>query len=167
MLWLKFDPQKVTYRQLCDLFFRFRVALVASLGALIRIRFHDPTTLNRQGNDVGTQYRSVIFYYTDQQKQVGFGAVCSACMICREGRPRSEMRRTDQMVRSNSHSHRTCWPVLESRFVESARICVVTHLLRKRISTRTIWKSTQAAIAITNCDGDCQGLLLTNVPTKP
>jgi peptide-methionine (S)-S-oxide reductase len=30
---------------------------------------HDPTTLNRQGNDVGTQYRSVIFYHNDEQKQ--------------------------------------------------------------------------------------------------
>lgn len=30
---------------------------------------HDPTTLNRQGNDVGTQYRSVIFYHTDEQKE--------------------------------------------------------------------------------------------------
>jgi peptide-methionine (S)-S-oxide reductase len=31
---------------------------------------HDPTTLNRQGGDVGTQYRSAIFYHTDEQKQV-------------------------------------------------------------------------------------------------
>ena len=31
---------------------------------------HDPTTLNRQGNDTGTQYRSVIFYHSDEQKQV-------------------------------------------------------------------------------------------------
>jgi len=31
---------------------------------------HDPTTLNRQGNDVGTQYRSVVFYHSDKQKQI-------------------------------------------------------------------------------------------------
>jgi peptide-methionine (S)-S-oxide reductase len=36
---------------------------------LIFFRTHNPTTLNRQGNDVGTQYRSVIFYYNDQQKE--------------------------------------------------------------------------------------------------
>lgn len=36
---------------------------------LIFFKTHDPTTLNRQGNDVGTQYRSAIFYYTDEQKQ--------------------------------------------------------------------------------------------------
>ena len=31
---------------------------------------HDPTTLNRQGNDVGTQYRSVIFYHNNEQKEI-------------------------------------------------------------------------------------------------
>jgi peptide-methionine (S)-S-oxide reductase len=36
---------------------------------LIFFRTHNPTTLNRQGNDVGTQYRSAIFYHTDEQKQ--------------------------------------------------------------------------------------------------
>lgn len=36
---------------------------------LIFFKTHDPTTLNRQGNDVGTQYRSAIFYHTDEQKQ--------------------------------------------------------------------------------------------------
>ena len=42
-----------------------------SLAELLLIFFktHDPTTLNRQGNDIGTQYRSAIFYYTDEQKQ--------------------------------------------------------------------------------------------------
>ncbi|HEY9167142.1 MAG TPA: peptide-methionine (S)-S-oxide reductase MsrA [Candidatus Kryptonia bacterium] len=45
---------------------------VVSFGDLLRIFFtvHDPTTLNRQGNDVGTQYRSVIFYHDDGQKRV-------------------------------------------------------------------------------------------------
>ncbi|AYL97449.1 peptide-methionine (S)-S-oxide reductase MsrA [Mucilaginibacter celer] len=42
-----------------------------SLDELLLVFFktHDPTTLNRQGNDVGTQYRSAIFYYNDEQKQ--------------------------------------------------------------------------------------------------
>jgi len=50
-----FDPAKVTYQQL--LFVFFSVA-------------HDPTELNRQGPDVGRQYRSVIFYTTDEQRQL-------------------------------------------------------------------------------------------------
>ncbi|WP_391486195.1 peptide-methionine (S)-S-oxide reductase MsrA [Acinetobacter pittii] len=48
-----FDEQQVTYSQLLDVFFAT----------------HDPTTLNRQGNDIGTQYRSVIYYYYEEQKQ--------------------------------------------------------------------------------------------------
>jgi peptide-methionine (S)-S-oxide reductase len=36
---------------------------------LVFFKTHNPTTLNRQGNDVGTQYRSAIFYYNDEQKQ--------------------------------------------------------------------------------------------------
>ena len=45
---------------------------VVSFGDILRIFFtiHDPTTLNRQGNDVGTQYRSAIFYHDETQKQV-------------------------------------------------------------------------------------------------
>jgi len=50
---VSFDPQQITYRELLDVFFSI----------------HDPTTLNRQGNDVGTQYRSVIFYGSDEQRQ--------------------------------------------------------------------------------------------------
>lgn len=49
-----YDPTKVSYTELLEAFFRS----------------HDPTTLNRQGNDVGPQYRSVIFYHNDAQKQL-------------------------------------------------------------------------------------------------
>ena len=49
-----FDPDKLSYRKLLEFFFQI----------------HDPSTMNRQGNDVGTAYRSAIFYTTDEQKQV-------------------------------------------------------------------------------------------------
>jgi peptide-methionine (S)-S-oxide reductase len=49
---ITFDPAAISYREILELFFAF----------------HDPTTLNRQGADVGTQYRSVIFYHSPEQK---------------------------------------------------------------------------------------------------
>jgi peptide-methionine (S)-S-oxide reductase len=51
---INFDPTKVSYEQLVDIFWEL----------------HDPTTLNRQGPDVGTQYRSVIFHHSPEQKKV-------------------------------------------------------------------------------------------------
>jgi peptide-methionine (S)-S-oxide reductase len=49
-----FDPAITTYREILEVFFSI----------------HDPTTRDRQGNDVGTQYRSVIFTYSDEQKAI-------------------------------------------------------------------------------------------------
>jgi peptide-methionine (S)-S-oxide reductase len=50
---LKYDPARISYEKLLEIFFNS----------------HDPSTLNRQGPDVGAQYRSVIFFYDDTQKQ--------------------------------------------------------------------------------------------------
>jgi peptide-methionine (S)-S-oxide reductase len=51
---IEFDPTRVSYRDLLEIFFTI----------------HDPTTRDRQGNDVGTQYRSAIFYANDEQKKI-------------------------------------------------------------------------------------------------
>jgi len=51
---IEFDPNVITFEKILDIFWRS----------------HDPTTLNRQGNDVGTQYRSAIFYHDERQKQI-------------------------------------------------------------------------------------------------
>ena len=51
---LSYDPDKISYREILDLFFRS----------------HDPTTPNRQGADVGTQYRSIILYADDEERRV-------------------------------------------------------------------------------------------------
>jgi peptide-methionine (S)-S-oxide reductase len=51
---IQFDPNVVSYRDLLNVFFAI----------------HDPTTLNRQGADVGTQYRSAIFYHDEEQKKI-------------------------------------------------------------------------------------------------
>ena len=50
---IDYDETKINYQQLLEIFFAT----------------HDPTTLNRQGNDVGTQYRSVVYYLNDEQQQ--------------------------------------------------------------------------------------------------
>ena len=54
-----FDPAKVSYRQLLEFFFQI----------------HDPSTRNRQGNDIGRSYRSAIFYTDDEQKRVALDTI--------------------------------------------------------------------------------------------
>jgi peptide-methionine (S)-S-oxide reductase len=51
---ITYEPEKITYRQLLEFLFQI----------------HDPTTRNRQGNDIGTSYRSAIFYLNDEQKKI-------------------------------------------------------------------------------------------------
>ena len=51
---IEFDSDKITYSQILNIFWQS----------------HDPTTLNRQGNDVGTQYRSVIFFHDESQREI-------------------------------------------------------------------------------------------------
>jgi len=59
---LEFDPSVVSFEDLVDVFWQA----------------HDPTTLNRQGADIGTQYRSAIFYHSEEQKQTAAASMARA-----------------------------------------------------------------------------------------
>ena len=54
-----YDPEQISYRELLEFFFQI----------------HDPSTLDRQGNDIGTSYRSAVFFTTDEQKAVALDTI--------------------------------------------------------------------------------------------
>jgi len=80
---ITFDAEQISYRELLEFFFQV----------------HDPTTLNRQGNDVGTSYRSAIYYLDDDQTPGGRG----------HDRRRRSLR---TVARQGRHRSRAGWPVL-------------------------------------------------------
>ncbi|MEW6280181.1 MAG: peptide-methionine (S)-S-oxide reductase MsrA [Candidatus Eremiobacterota bacterium] len=65
---LHFDPAAIGYEEILDVFFHV----------------HDPTTLNRQGNDSGTQYRSAIFYHSPEQKAAAERAIAAATPLWKD-----------------------------------------------------------------------------------
>jgi peptide-methionine (S)-S-oxide reductase len=68
---VEYDPEAVAYERLLEVFWHS----------------HDPTTLNRQGADIGTQYRSVIFYYTPEQEAAARASKAAHQQNGRQGRP--------------------------------------------------------------------------------
>jgi len=68
---ISFDPRVISFRKLLELFFAF----------------HDPTTLNRQGPDVGTQYRSAIFPQSDEQREAAMAVIANLAEKQVFGRP--------------------------------------------------------------------------------
>ena len=62
---LSFDPQEISFREILEVFFTM----------------HDPTTRNRQGNDVGTQYRSVIYYQSSDQEEIAKQIIAEMALV--------------------------------------------------------------------------------------
>ena len=88
---VEYDPSKVTYDQLLEVFWTH----------------HDPTSLNRQGPDTGTQYRSVIFYYTPEQKDEATRSIAKLTSAHRFTRPivTQVVQATDFWKAEDYHQH--------------------------------------------------------------
>ena len=109
-----FDPAQTSYRRLLEFFFQI----------------HDPTTLNRQGNDIGTSYRSAIFYTSDEQKRVALKTRSQMSMPRDYGRARSSPKsrrsvisgRPSPSTRTISNVFRTAIPATSSGPAGSSRV---------------------------------------------
>ena len=86
---ITYDPQTISFAKLLEVFWQT----------------HDPTTLNRQGNDVGTQYRSSIFFHDEEQKQQSIG-IKATWWVCRSTGP-PVCRRQRQVFPAPNGDHRT------------------------------------------------------------
>ncbi|MED5621348.1 peptide-methionine (S)-S-oxide reductase MsrA [Ideonella sp. BN130291] len=86
---VSFDPQRISYREILEIFFTI----------------HDPTSLNRQGNDVGTQYRSGIYVHTPEQERVAREVIAEANQT-HGGRVVTELKPVDNYWRAEDyHQH--------------------------------------------------------------
>jgi len=83
---IEFDPARIEYRQLLDVFFAI----------------HDPTTPNRQGNDVGSQYRSAIFYHSEEQKSIATQFLQEAQHLFEDDIV-TQLEPVDRYVRAETH----------------------------------------------------------------
>lgn len=85
---IEFDPTEIRYEDLLTIFFAT----------------HDPTTANRQGNDVGTQYRSIILYTTDEQKYQAEKFIVGLNASAKEGSPIvTEIKPLDQFFEAEQY----------------------------------------------------------------
>ena len=78
-----FDPERLSFREMLEFFFQV----------------HDPTTLNRQGNDVGTSYRSAIFTTSDEQRRIAEDTIGQASRMVTHNRVRNRPRTVSAMSR--------------------------------------------------------------------
>jgi peptide-methionine (S)-S-oxide reductase len=93
-----FDPEQTSYKKLLEFFFQI----------------HDPTTLNRQGNDIGTSYRSAIFYLDDEQRRIAEETIADVEASGRwpgksspRSHPRARSGRQSPSTRTTSRTTRT------------------------------------------------------------
>ena len=100
-----FDPARISYRQILEFFFQI----------------HDPSTRNRQGNDVGTSYRSAIFYTSDEQKRIAEDTIADVDAsglwpgkVVTEVVPAGDFWEADPSIRIISNAIPTAIPAISS-----------------------------------------------------